>query len=120
MPGGDRTGPIGSGPLTGRGAGYCAGFDAPGFANNVPVGRGLARGRGFAFYRRGMGLGSARGNGFGFRSNSNPTPGPGQYVENTGFERDVETSIRSLEQEQRMLREELDNINKKLGELKSK
>ena len=24
MPGGDRTGPMGQGPLTGRGAGYCA------------------------------------------------------------------------------------------------
>jgi hypothetical protein len=33
MPRGDRTGPIGAGPLTGRGAGWCAGHDRPGFAN---------------------------------------------------------------------------------------
>ena len=26
MPGGDRTGPLGQGPMTGRGAGYCGGF----------------------------------------------------------------------------------------------
>jgi len=26
MPGGDRTGPIGMGPMTGRGMGYCTGF----------------------------------------------------------------------------------------------
>lgn len=26
MPGGDRTGPLGMGPMTGRGLGYCAGF----------------------------------------------------------------------------------------------
>jgi hypothetical protein len=36
MPGGDRTGPAGLGPMTGRGAGYCAGFDVPGYANPVP------------------------------------------------------------------------------------
>jgi hypothetical protein len=33
MPGGDRTGPMGMGPMTGRAAGYCAGYDAPGYAN---------------------------------------------------------------------------------------
>ena len=26
MPGGDRTGPLGMGPMTGRGLGYCTGF----------------------------------------------------------------------------------------------
>jgi hypothetical protein len=33
MPGGDRTGPRGLGPMTGRATGYCAGFAAPGYAN---------------------------------------------------------------------------------------
>jgi hypothetical protein len=33
MPGGDRTGPMGTGPMTGRGMGYCAGFPVPGFMN---------------------------------------------------------------------------------------
>ena len=28
MPGGDRTGPMGMGQMTGRGAGYCAGYPA--------------------------------------------------------------------------------------------
>ena len=32
MPGGDRTGPFGYGPMTGRRMGYCAGYDRPGFA----------------------------------------------------------------------------------------
>jgi hypothetical protein len=32
------------GPMTGRRAGYCAGYSAPGYANPGP-GRGLARGR---------------------------------------------------------------------------
>jgi hypothetical protein len=31
MPRGDRTGPNGMGPLTGRGAGYCSGNIYPGF-----------------------------------------------------------------------------------------
>lgn len=33
MPRGDRTGPAGRGPMTGRGAGYCAGYPVPGFMN---------------------------------------------------------------------------------------
>jgi len=35
MPRGDRTGPMGSGPMTGRGAGYCGGSGMPGFMNRV-------------------------------------------------------------------------------------
>jgi len=35
MPGGDRTGPEGLGSMTGRGAGYCAGNDVPGYASSV-------------------------------------------------------------------------------------
>jgi len=33
MPRGDRTGPAGIGPMTGRAAGYCAGYNTPGFMN---------------------------------------------------------------------------------------
>jgi hypothetical protein len=33
MPGGDRTGPQGAGQRTGRGGGYCSGYNQPGFAN---------------------------------------------------------------------------------------
>ena len=33
MPAGDRTGPMGTGPRSGRGAGYCGGSEAPGNAN---------------------------------------------------------------------------------------
>jgi hypothetical protein len=31
MPRGDRSGPMGAGPMTGRGLGYCAGYPAPGY-----------------------------------------------------------------------------------------
>ncbi len=57
MPGGDRTGPLGRGPMTGRGLGYCARYLLPGFLN---------RGRGI-----GLGLGR-RGRGFGWRWLSRP------------------------------------------------
>ena len=53
MPRGDGTGPLGRGSMTGRGMGYCAGFDAPGYANSARVG-GRMRGRCFGF-GRGMG-----------------------------------------------------------------
>jgi hypothetical protein len=55
MPRGDGTGPAGFGPMSGRGAGYCAGYPVPGYANPFPRGfRG--RGRGFRFFGRGRGF----------------------------------------------------------------
>jgi len=51
MPYGDGTGPQGMGPMTGRGAGYCAGYAVPGYMNPIPV-------RGF---RMGFGRGRGRG-----------------------------------------------------------
>ena len=57
MPGGDGTGPAGQGAMTGRGAGYCAGFSMPGSVNVIP-GRGGGMGRG---WRRGRGMGQGHG-----------------------------------------------------------
>lgn len=59
MPGGDRSGPEGLGPMTGRGAGLCAGFAVGGYANQAfrfGFGRGLGGGRNF----RGGGFGRGR------------------------------------------------------------
>jgi hypothetical protein len=45
MPRGDRTGPQGYGPMTGRGVGYCAGRHGPGYVNPAyGWGRGWGRG----------------------------------------------------------------------------
>ncbi len=52
MPGGDRTGPVGYGPMTGRAAGYCAGYGVPGYMNPIP-----GFGRGFGMFSRGRGFG---------------------------------------------------------------
>ena len=51
MPRGDRTGPAGAGPMTGRGAGFCAGFKTAGYQT---AGGGFGRrcGRGFGFRNR--------------------------------------------------------------------
>lgn len=48
MPRGDGTGPAGAGPMTGRGAGFCAGSEMPGFARRWGAGPGFngVRGRG--------------------------------------------------------------------------
>ena len=51
MPGGDGMGPGGMGPMTGRAAGYCAGYPVPGYMNTVP-GRGYGFGYGGGWGRR--------------------------------------------------------------------
>ncbi len=60
MPRGDRTGPNGMGPRTGRGAGFCSGFDRPGYLSGG-IGTGFGYGRGMG---RGFGRGMAYGRGF--------------------------------------------------------
>jgi hypothetical protein len=64
MPFGDRTGPQGLGPMTGRGAGHCAGYPLPGYASPAP-GRGLGRGGRGQGWGRGFGRGRGRGFGWG-------------------------------------------------------
>lgn len=58
MPRGDGTGPMGLGPMTGRAAGFCAGYNTPGYLNPV-FGRGYA-GIGRGFFGRGGGRGWRR------------------------------------------------------------
>ena len=58
MPAGDRTGPAGMGPMTGRAAGFCAGFGVPGYMNPA-VGRAGFYGAGvpaFGAYGAGYGI----------------------------------------------------------------
>ena len=47
MPGGDRTGPNGMGPMTGRKAGFCTGNNKAGFAGGSGAGRGGGRRKGY-------------------------------------------------------------------------
>jgi len=73
MPRGDGTGPVGMGPMTGRAAGFCAGYGVPGCTNAAPgPGCGMGRGSGRGFGRGFMGPG--RGRAFGWRAGHYATP----------------------------------------------
>ncbi len=65
MPWGDRTGPRGFGPRTGRGLGYCSGYPTPGYTKGPGMGMGWGRGRGG---RWGRGRGGRWGRGGGYFS----------------------------------------------------
>lgn len=59
MPRGDRTGPMGMGPMTGGARGYCAGYPVPGYVNAGPGfgagwGGGWGRGWRHRFYATGV------------------------------------------------------------------
>ncbi len=57
---GDKKGPMGKGEKTGRGFGYCNGFDVPGYTNERS-GMGIRLGRGFGC-GRGSGIVKGRNN----------------------------------------------------------
>ncbi len=110
MPRGDRTGPLGLGPMTGRAAGYCAGYDVPGYMNPIP-------GRGF-----GLGLGGGWGRGFRWRHWYYATGLPGWarfgYPPAWGvppMTKDQEAD--ALKAQAKALQEQLDAINKRIAEL---
>lgn len=124
MPGGDRTGPLGGGPRTGRVAGFCAGYGMPGFAN-MWGGRGYGRGFGMGFGRGGF------GRGWRHRFFATGIPGGGRewggwldpgygysppYAVNPY--RDDERS--ALKEEAEYLRSALDDINRRLDEMQAK
>jgi hypothetical protein len=101
MPRGDRTGPEGAGPMTGRGLGYCSGYNAPGFMDS---------GFGRAF-RRGFGC----GRGFAFRARAMQFPF--QQVELKPITKEQEKEY--LEQGLKDLKEEIVEIQKRLKEINS-
>lgn len=114
MPRGDSTGPMGMGPMTGRQAGYCAGYNMPGFANNA--GR---RGTGMGF-ERGVNFGG-RGGGLRRRNRFFATGVPGRAPFAASFLRtDPETEKQALRSQAEYLQTEMDAIKKRLDELNAK
>jgi len=126
MPRGDRTGPMGMGPMTGRGAGYCAGYDVPGYMNPGP-------GRGYG-YGYGMGGGRGRGGGRGWRNWYYATGLPGWaragYAPAWGAPPPMygpyaappatpapEQEAEMLQTQVKWLQEQMDAINRRLEEL---
>ena len=112
MPGGDRTGPVGMGKRTGRGAGYCAGVNSPGYPSS---GYGFRRGQGY-------------GRGCGFRGAG---PGRGSVAwlnrpwktEPQGMRYGIDTTMFDLsdpEMEKRILRRQADDLQIQLDAVRKR
>lgn len=115
MPRGDGTGPMGAGPMTGRAAGYCAGYSAPGYTSALG-GRGYfglgarGRGRGYRHWYHATGVaGRARAmrglpawGGYGYPYPSPPAP------------------VVSPQQEMEMLKADAQELERDLGEIKKR
>ncbi|MFO7829551.1 MAG: DUF5320 domain-containing protein [Bacteroidales bacterium] len=98
MPAGDRTGPLGRGPLTGRRMGYCSGNEQAG--NTIGAfGRGLARG--FRGGQNGRG-GFSRFRNFGFAQNADDS---------------MENRKRALENELEFLKKQVSGLESEIEKL---
>ena len=114
MPRGDKSGPDGRGPITGRGAGFCAGFSFPGFRNSNVCGDGAGCGfrKGF---RKGIGKGfergdgSARGDSLGYNHSA-----AGQGAE---FGADEQKALKSQAE---YLQENLNKINQRIKDIEGR
>jgi len=116
MPAGDRTGPMGMGPMTGRAAGFCGGFGMPGYANFGP-GRGYW-GRGGS---RAWGMRGGRG-GRGWRHWFYATGLPGWQRFGAGtpiyaVPPSAEAEPDMLRNQAEFLKSQLAEIERRLGEL---
>ena len=115
MPGGDRTGPMGQGPVTGRGLGFCTGYESAGFTKGAGYGSGrrFGMGRGMRYGRGGGGRGSGRMGAYGFSPRGMPcypqAPSmtkedeirllKSQAEEHGRSQRDIEKRLKELEKE---------------------
>jgi len=114
MPGGDGTGPGGMGPMTGRAAGFCAGFPVPGYMN--PVG-----GRGYWGWGRGFrGGGFGRGRGFGWAGAGYGWPAWGDAVNPYAYGGAPSAPIMTAEQELTGLKQQADYFQDALDEIKKR
>ena len=99
MPKGDKTGPNGVGPRTGRGLGFCTGHNQAGYLTDTArygTGRRFGGGRGFG-----------RGMGFGFRH------GYRHFYEDDDISEKtlIENEINTLKDRLNSLEEKLKNLN---------
>jgi hypothetical protein len=133
MPGGDGTGPMGMGAMTGRRMGYCAGYSVPGFANAWPAGFGrgagigFGRGRGNRFWARTTGLPGWYRAGAGYPAFGGwPVQAPSVPVQQNppvqapaGFQPQVtkEQEAQMLEQEKGFLESQINSIKSELEEI---
>lgn len=107
MPKGNKTGPMGIGPMTGRGAGLCRGNDSPGY---LSAGGGRFGGSG----SMGGGFGGRRG---GCRNMFYATGLPGWMRFNGDAGNAQEDEIHSLKSQAEYLNRSLSDVNKRLNEM---
>ncbi|MBN1392896.1 MAG: DUF5320 domain-containing protein [Sedimentisphaerales bacterium] len=117
MPRGDGTGPAGMGPMTGRAAGYCAGYGMPGYMN--PIGGrgywGWGRGRGGRGRGFGRGFGWARA-GYGYPAADYPyAPYPEPFAQAPTQEQE----LAGLKQQAEYFQNALDEIKERMEQLEA-
>lgn len=113
MPRGDRTGPEGFGPMTGRADGYCAGFEGPGYMNARQGGRGLGFGRREGYFSRGYG----RGRGLGFQARRRRPDEPYAALPKYPEEMTREDELAALKNQMKYMEEDIKAAEKRMAEL---
>jgi len=118
MPAGNGRGPVGTGPMTGRGAGYCAGYTVPGCANPVRGGGyyGYERGGGGRGWRNQFYASGAAFRGRGFRNLQNRDETGFNY---RGSEFSSENELRLLKEQAEIIQSELASVSERIKELES-
>jgi hypothetical protein len=120
MPGGDRTGPAGMGPMTGRATGFCGGYPAPGYMNPA-FGRGYwggargGRGHRHWFYATGL-TGWQRAGGYPAYGTPYGVPPAAPFAAAMTSEQEAKI----LKGQAEYLEDALDGIRKRLDELEAK
>ena len=123
MPGGDGTGPAGLGPMTGRAAGYCAGYPVPGYMNPTgPRGYwGWGRGGGWGgrrpFY--GTPVGGQPRAAYGWPAYGAAAPSPAPYAPPFAPTMTKEQQLDGLKGQAEFLESTLDGIRKRIEELET-
>ena len=121
MPAGDGTGPRGMGPMTGRAAGYCAGYSTAGYMSPMPGqgyggrGRGGGRGRRNWFYATGLPGWQRAGMGQPAWGAPQPFLGPAGFPPAPGVSGEQE--FEALRSQAEGLETALQNIRKRIDEL---
>jgi len=111
MPRGDGTGPMGMGPMTGRGAGFCGGRGIAGFVSSPGLGFGRGRGgRGGGYGRRNMFYATGL---TGWQRAAMDVSAPSAAAAAPT----AETEKQFLETQVEMMQSQLDEVKKRLAEL---
>jgi len=116
MPKGNKTGPSGLGPRTGRELGYCGGYSTPGYTKGPGMGRGRGYGGG-----RGWGRGGwSRGRRFypePYYQAQDSARGPITGVSPWFTVHTPEEEVKYLEETLSGMKKEIESIEKRLDEL---